>query len=53
MKMFNMKKIFGLIIISLILSTISFAGVKKGKGDVKLSERALDHFIKYIRAKKR
>ena len=52
METFNMKKIFGLIIISLLLSTISFAGVKKGKGDVKLSERALNHFIKYIRAKK-
>ena len=34
------------------MSTTSFAGVKKGKGEVKLSERSVDWFIQYIRGKK-
>ena len=47
-----MKKIIGIIILSILLSSTSFAGVKKGKGEVTLSERSFQHFIKYLRAKK-
>ena len=47
-----MKKIIGIIILSILLSSTSFAGVKKGKGEVTLSEGSFQHFIKYLRAKK-
>ena len=47
-----MKKFFIILILSLLLTSTSFAGVKKGKGDVILDEYSLNHFIKYIRGKK-
>ena len=47
-----MKKIIGIIILSILLSSTSFAGVKKGKGEVTMSENSVDFFIKYIRGKK-
>tara|TARA_Y100000768_G_scaffold381167_1_gene359403 strand:+ start:121 stop:1260 length:1140 start_codon:yes stop_codon:yes gene_type:complete len=47
-----MKKLYFILILSLLLTTTSFAGVKKGKGDVILEENTLKHFIKYIRGKR-
>ena len=47
-----MKKIIGIIILSILLSSTSFAGVKKGKGEVTMSANTVDFFIKYLRAKK-
>ena len=47
-----MKKIIGIIILSILLSSTSFAGVKKGKGEVTMSESSVEWFIKYIRGKK-
>ena len=47
-----MKKILSIIILSLLLSSTSFAGVKKGKGEVKMSERSVQAFIQYIRGAK-
>ena len=47
-----MKKIIGIIILSILLSSTSFAGVKKGKGEVTMSANTVDWFIKYIRGKK-
>ncbi len=47
-----MKKLYYILILSLLLTTTSFAGVKKGKGDVILEENTLKHFIKYIRGKR-
>lgn len=47
-----MKRLILIISISILLSTTSFAGVKKGKGDLNISESTFNHFIKYIRAKK-
>ena len=47
-----MKKLYYILILSLLLTTTSFAGVKKGKGDVILEENTLKHFIKYIKGKK-
>ena len=47
-----MKKIIGIIILSILLSSTSFAGVKKGKGEVTMSANTVDIFIKYIRGKK-
>mgnify|MGYP001273223358 FL=1 len=48
-----MLKFFKILaVLLLLISTNSFAGVKKGKGEVKLSENSLDRFIQYIRGKK-
>ena len=47
-----MKKIIGIIILSILLSSTSFAGVKKGKGEVEMSNRAVENFITYLRGKK-
>jgi len=47
-----MKKLLGILILSLLLSTTSFAGVKKGKGEVKMTENSVERFIMYIRGKK-
>ena len=47
-----MKKFLSIIVLSLLISSTSFAGVKKGKGEVTMSERSLDRFIEYIRGKK-
>jgi hypothetical protein len=47
-----MKKIIGIIILSILLSSTSFAGVKKGKGEVTMTANTVDFFIKYIRGKK-
>jgi len=46
------KKFLGILILGFLLSTTSFAGVKKGKGEVKMSEQSVDWFIQYIRGKK-
>ena len=47
-----MKKIIGIIILSILLGSTSFAGVKKGKGEVTMTANTVDIFIKYIRGKK-
>ena len=47
-----MKKFLGILILGFLLSTTSFAGVKKGKGEVKMSEQSVYWFIQYIRGKK-
>ena len=47
-----MKKLYCILILSLLLTTTSFAGVKKGKGDVILNKYSLEKFIRYIRGKK-
>ena len=47
-----MKKIIGIIILSILLNSTSFAGVKKGKGEVEMSNRAVERFITYLRGKK-
>ena len=48
-----MLKFFKILaVLLLLIITNSFAGVKKGKGEVKLSENSLDRFIQYIRGKK-
>ena len=47
-----MKKILGILFLILLLSTGSFAGVKKGKGEVEMSNRAVERFITYLRGKK-
>ena len=47
-----MKKILGIVILCLLLSPTSFAGVKKGKGEVKMSNQSVERFIQYIRGKK-
>ena len=40
-----MKKIIGIIILSILLSSTSFAGVKKGKGEVTMTANTVDFFI--------
>ena len=47
-----MKKLYYILILSLLLTSASFAGVKKGKGDVILDKYSLENFITYIRGKK-
>ena len=47
-----MKNILGIILLCLLFSSTSFAGVKKGKGEVKMSNESLYRFIQYIRGKK-
>lgn len=47
-----MNKLYYILILSLLLTTTSFAGVKKGKGDVILDKYSLEKFIRYIRGKK-
>jgi len=47
-----MKKILGIVVLGLLLSTGSFAGTKKGKGEVTIKDSTVDYFIKYIRGKK-
>jgi len=47
-----MKKILGILFLILLLSTGSFAGVKKGKGEVEMSNHAVERFITYLRGKK-
>ena len=47
-----MKKLFGILILSLLITSTSFAGVKKGKGDVILDKYSLEKFIRYIKGKK-
>ena len=47
-----MKKFLGTVVLCLLLSTTSFAGVKKGKGEVKMTNQSIDRFIQYIRGKK-
>ena len=47
-----MKKFLGIIVLGLLLSSTSFAGVKKGKGEVKMSNQSLNNFLQYIRGKK-
>ena len=46
-----MKKILGIVALSLLLSTVSFAGTKKGKGEVTINDATVDYFIQYIRGK--
>ena len=48
-----MKKILGIIVLSILLSSTSFAGVKKGKGEVTMSYQAADWFVQYIHARKK
>ena len=43
-----MKKFFSVLILSLILTSTSSAGVKKGKGDVILDKYSLENFITYM-----
>ena len=47
-----MNKIIKIIILSILLSSTSFAGVKKGKGEVTMTANSVDWFIQYIRGKK-
>jgi len=47
-----MKKFLSIAALFLLLSPTSFAGVKKGKGEVKMSNQSIDRFIEYIRGKK-
>ena len=47
-----MKKILGILFLILLLSSTSFAGIKKGKGEVEMSDRAVETFITYLRGKK-
>ena len=47
-----MKKLLGIIVLSILLSSTSFAGVKKGKGEVTMSTRSVETFIQYIQGKK-
>lgn len=47
-----MKNFFGIIILFLLLDSTSFAAVKKGKGEVQMTENSVERFITYIRAKK-
>ena len=44
-----MKKILGIVVLGLLLSTGSFAGTKKGKGEVSIKDSTVDYFIKYIK----
>ena len=46
-----MKKLLGILVLGLLLSTASFAGTKKGKGEVTINESTVDYFIQYIRGK--
>ena len=46
-----MKKLLGIIVLGLLLSTTSFASTKKGKGEVTIKESTVDYFIEYIRGK--
>ena len=46
-----MKKILGIIALGFLLSTASFAGTKKGKGEVTIKDATVDYFIQYIRGK--
>ena len=47
-----MKKILGIVVLGLLLSTGSFAGTKKGKGEVTIKDSTVYFFIEYIRGKK-
>tara|TARA_B100000787_G_C16145347_1_gene273957 strand:- start:154 stop:954 length:801 start_codon:yes stop_codon:yes gene_type:complete len=47
-----MKKILGILFLIFLLSSTSFAGVKKGKGQVEMSNRVVERFITYLRGKK-
>ena len=38
-------------VLGLLLSTVSFAGTKKGKGEVTINDATVDYFIQYIRGK--
>ncbi len=44
-----MKKLLGIVVLGLLLSTVSFAGTKKGKGEVSIKDSTVDYFIKYIK----
>ena len=44
-----MKKLLGILVLGLLLFIESTEAAKKGKGEVKLSQRSLDNFIDYIR----
>ena len=44
-----MKKLLGIVVLSLLLSTNAFG--KPGKGELKLEPWAVDYFIKYLRGK--
>ena len=45
-------KAFIILFLTISVNSNSFAGVKIGKGEVIMSERSVEWFIKYIRAKK-
>ena len=45
-----MKKILGIVILSFLLSGNAYTFIK-GSGEVKMSERAINHFIDYIHGK--
>ena len=44
-----MKKLLGIVVLGLLLSTNAFAGSKWGKGELKLSNEVINAFIKYIK----
>ena len=44
-----MRKLFGIVVLGLLLSTNAFAGKKWGQGELKLSPRVTKVFIKYIK----
>ena len=46
-----MKKILSIVLLILLLCSNSYAAVKKGKGEVTLSNQSVDWLIKYIRGK--
>ena len=45
-----MKKLFGILVMSLLLSGNAYA-FTKGTGEVKMSDRAINHFIDYVQGK--
>ena len=47
-----MKKILGIIVLSLLLSLNANAGTKKGKGEVTIDDSTVEYFIQYLRGKK-
>ncbi|WP_415304432.1 SHOCT domain-containing protein [Candidatus Pelagibacter sp. Uisw_090] len=50
--MIKLSNILVTVFLSLLLSTASFAAVKKGKGDVQMTENSFNRFLTYIRAER-
>ena len=48
-----MKKLLGIVVLGVLLSTNAFAAKKWGRGEIKLSPKVVKAFIKYIKGKKK